>query len=345
MRHSRSRSRVMIRLGGAALMISACDCTTLPTGPVGRFLPPVRGITIVDWTAGGYGSVTAESSLAALAATGANTAVIVVTAYQATPASVALRVGDPRTPTPIAVRRMVGAAKTRGLRVTLKPHVDLDDGSWRGTIAPSDARSWFDSYRAFVLQWASLARSLAVEQFVVGTELAGTLGHAAEWRRTIAEVRAAFPGEVLYAASWDEAGKVPFWGALDLVGVDAYFPVADRADAGRLEMLAGWQPWLDRLRLLHRQTGRAILLSEIGYRSSDGAGLAPYEFAPGAKLDLGEQADLYWAALQATGEQPWIRGVYWWNWPADGSGGRQDTDYTARGKPAAQELAATWGGK
>jgi hypothetical protein len=124
--------------------------------------------------------------------------------------------------------------------------------------------------------------------------------------------------------------------------VDAYFPVANRPDAGRLELLAGSQ--LDRLHLLHRQTGLGILLSEIGYRSSDGAGMAPYRFASGARLDLGEQADLYWAALQATGDQSWIRGLYWWNWPADGSGGPQNTDYTARGKPAARELASTWGG-
>jgi len=322
----------------------ALACTTLPTGPVRGFLPPVRGITIVNWTRDGYGTAEAQASLDALAATGAGTVVIVVTGYQADAGASSVRGDDPRTPSQTAVTQLVSRARTLGLRVALKPHVDLDDGSWRGWIAPRDPAAWFDSYRAFLLPWAQLARTLAVEQFAIGTELAGTLAHEDQWRATIAAVRAACPSELIYAASWDEAARVPFWDALDLIGVDAYFPVARRRDAGRLEMLAGWQPWLDRLSALHRRAGRDILFSEVGYRSLDGAGMAPYAFASGATLDLGEQADLYWAALQATGDRTWIRGFWWWDWPADGSGGPADGGYTARGKPAAAELAATWGG-
>ena len=323
------RPSALVRVLGAALLASAAlGCEKLPTGPVERFTPPLRGITFVDWTADGYGTATATASLDALEATGANTMIVIVTAYQADAGAATVRAGDPRTPMASAVQQISDATRARGLRVTLKPHVDLDDRSWRGRIAPPDPAAWFQSYRAFILPWAALAQSLGASQFVVGTELAGTLGQAAEWRRTIAAVRAVFSGEVLYAASWDEAAKVPFWDALDLVGVDFYFPVAGRRDAGRLELLAGWQPWLDRLHLLHRQTGRDILLTEIGYRSVDGAGMAPYAFGSGAALDLGEQADLYWAALQATGDQHWIRGLYWWNWPADGSGGPRNTDFT-----------------
>jgi len=340
----RGWSRAAFVLGGIALLGTAPGCAELPTRPAERFAPPVRGITIVDWTANGYATPTASVSLGTLSAAGANTVVVLVTGYQADAHAEAVRESDPRTPTPASVQQLVGAARALGLRVVIKPHVDLDDGAWRGHIGPANPAEWFDSYRAFVVPWASLAQSLGVEQFVVGTELAGTIGHEVEWRRTITAVRAVFRGDVLYAASWDEAGRVPFWDALDLVGVDFYFPVTDRHDAGRLEMLAGWQPWLDRLERLHRQTGRDILLTEIGYRSIDGAGMAPYAFQTGAALDLGEQADLYWASLQATGDQAWVRGLYWWNWPADGSGGPQNTDYTPAGKPAAGQLAATWGG-
>ncbi len=338
------RWRFALAFGSVAFLGAATGCAKLPTGPVERFAPPVRGITLVDWTADGYGTPTAQASLDELSATGANTVVILVTAYQAARTTRQVRSNDLRTPTEAAVQQIVSESKARGLRVTLKLHVDLDDGAWRGLIAPPDPAAWFESYRAFVLPWASLAQSLGVEQFVVGTELAGTIGHAAEWRRTIAAVREVFRGEVLYAASWDEAGRVPFWDALDVVGVNAYYPVTDRPDAGRLEILAGWQPWLDRLERLHEQTGRDLLVTEIGYRSVDGAGMAPHAFRSSPELDLGEQADLYWAALQVIGEPSWMRGVYWWNWPADGSGGPQNTDYTPAGKPAAGELAATWAG-
>ena len=113
---------------------------------------------------------------------------------------------------------------------------------------------------------------------------------------------------------------MPFWKSMDLVGVDFYFPVAERRDPGRVEILALWPRWLDRLEHLHRQTGRDILLTEIGYRSVDGAGLNPYVFDGDASVDLEEQGDLYWAALQAVSDKPWITGLFWWNWLADGTG-------------------------
>src|SRR6266581_3484960 len=235
------------------------------------------------------------------------------------------------------------AALAAGLRVALKPHVDLDDGSWRGGIEPRDPAAWFAAYRDFIVPWAALAQASGVAQFVVGTELAGTVGDEASWRETIRAVRGVFSGTLIYAASWDEAARVPFWSEVDRVGIDFYFPVATRTHPGRLEILAAWQPWLERLQLLHRQTGKPILLTEVGYRSVDGAGMAPYAYDRAATLDLGEQADLYWAALEATGDQPWIDGLWWWDWPADGSGGAQDPGYTARGKPAARELEAAWG--
>ncbi|MEK7329368.1 MAG: hypothetical protein AAB113_01060, partial [Candidatus Eisenbacteria bacterium] len=291
----------------------------------------------------GYARPEATASLARLAATGANTVAILVTAYQSDASASEIRTDDPRTPTPTAVAQTVRAAAALGLDVLLKPHVDVDDGSWRGRIDPADPERWFASYAAFVREWAALAESSGVDAFVVGTELASTIRHETRWRETVRAARECFRGALIYAASWDEAAKVPFWDALDLVGVDFYFPVAGRRDAGRLELLAGWQPWLERLHLLHRQTGRDILLTEIGYRSVDGAGMAPYAFGSGAALDLGEQADLYWAALQATGDQHWIRGLYWWNWPADGSGGPRNTDFTPADKPAAGELTAAWG--
>jgi hypothetical protein len=177
---------------------------------------------------------------------------------------------------------------------------------------------------------------------VVGTELAGTIEYEHKWRSLIESVRSKYGGEVVYAASWDEAWMVPFWGAVDRVGVDFYAPVSERNDAGRVEILAGWQPWLDRLRVLHGQTKKTLLLTEIGYRSVDGAGMQPFNFGTAAQLDPQEQADLYWAAMQAVGDKEWIEGVYWWNWLASGRGGANNSDYTPKDKPAEAELAGAW---
>jgi hypothetical protein len=68
----------------------------------------------------------------------------------------------------------------------------------------------------------------------------------------------------------------------------------------------------------------------------------PYRFDGDDELDLEEQADLYWAALEATRELSWCEGMFWWNWPADGGGGPANLDYTAFGKPASIELSSAW---
>ncbi|MGH2570379.1 MAG: glycoside hydrolase family 113 [bacterium] len=334
--------RVVRTLGGCALVFLGGPpaCETPPTGPAAAPPDGIRGFNLADWTANGYASP--GDPVGELDAAGANAVSIVITAYQADPAASRLRAHDPRTPTPFAVSVAADRALGLGMRVALKPHVDLDDGTWRGRIEPSDPDAWFAEYGAFVLEWARFAEAQGIGEIVIGTELAGTLPHGDRWRQLIADVRAVFSGDLSYAASWDEAHLVPFWPELDFVGIDFYYPVARRSDPGRLEILAEWQPWLARLERLHRQTGRPIVISEIGYRSVDGAALHPYAFGNDAAIDLAEQADLYWAAIEATGREGWIAGIYFWNWLASGGGGAEDMDYTPRGKPAEGVLREAW---
>jgi hypothetical protein len=332
---------------GTCLVILSCQ--RLPTEPA-KFNPTqIHGVTFADWTADGYGMTSSDRGLEAIAAVGATHLVIIATAYQAHPQANEMRsvnaLTGSRTPTSAAVRHALERALSLGMKVAIKPHVDLEDGTWRGRIAPSDPSAWFKSYQDFILPWTELAESIGAAQFIIGTELAGTIQHVQLWRETIQQIRKIFAGNLIYAASWDEAHKVPFWRDLDFVGVDFYFPVTTRNDPSRFEILAGWQPWLERLRLLHQQTGRQILLTEIGYRSVDGAGMRSYEFGDNGKLDLQEQADLYWAALQATSEESWIAGLYWWNWLANGAGGENNTDYTPSGKIAEMELLKSWKGR
>jgi hypothetical protein len=335
-------ARTAFILTAGLILVTPQGCTNLPSGPASTPAATVRGVTLADWTPDGYARPSALVAIDDIAALGANTVVLIVTAYQPTIRSNRVTSSRERTPTATAVTAAISRARARGLDVVLKLHVDVESGEWRGRIAPEDPETWFASYGAFVDSWTRTAANLRVDGLVVGTELAGTLDLETSWRALVGRVRSLFGGEVLYAASWDEARLVGFWDALDAVGVDFYGSVSVRANPGRLEILTGWQPWIERLYLLHGQTGKPVLLTEIGYRSVDGAGLDPFRFGGNEALDVGEQADLYWAALQATGDKDWIDGMYWWNWLTDGSGGESNRDYTPKGKPAEQELVNAW---
>jgi hypothetical protein len=80
--------------------------------------------------------------------------------------------------------------------------------------------------------------------------------------------------------------------------------------------------------------GKPAIMTEIGYRSADGANRAPFDFTAAAGPDPGEQADCYAALYEVwLRESSWMRGVFWWNWAVP-TPGPADTDYTPRGKPA-----------
>src|SRR5260221_5849063 len=203
-------------------------CQHLPAEPGSSRRGTIRGITLVDWSPQGYTRATSDNALKAIVSVGASHVAIIVTGYQLSQSSNRIQLDTSRTPTLESVRYALGSAAAFGLKVVVKPHVDLVDGTWRGHIIPSDPPKWFESYKEFLFPLVALAESVHAAQFVIGTELAGTIGHNDLWKAIIQFVRSRYHGEITYAASWDEAAKVPFWRSLDFVGIDFYFPVAVR---------------------------------------------------------------------------------------------------------------------
>ena len=341
--------RTMATVLRSALLTSAFlgslawfSCEELPSGIARASATSIRGFTLSAWSREAYATPESETAVDRLRSLGSSHLMLLSTAYQQTSRSSSIAVDSALTPSISSLQSVAAFAMSRNLALAVKPHIDVRDGSWRGTIDPENAAEWFDSYREYLLPLAEFSEAVGAVQFVVGTELALTLCHESEWKKTIAMVRSRFSGAIAYAASWDECTIVPFWSEVDLAGIDAYFPITRRPDDGRLAILAGWQLWLDRMEQLHRKTGKPVLITEIGYRSVDGAGMAPYDFRSGGNPDAGEQADLYWGAIEALSTQEWIRGMYWWNVRPGGPVDRSNTEYTPLGKPAEYELRMSW---
>ncbi len=312
----------------------------LPSSPATH---QIKGMTLVTWSANGYRSPKTFIEVRKLPDIGITHLSLIITAYQDNQYASEVRKDDNRTPTLAAVRQCLNWAAGEGLYLTIKPHVNCDNQSWSGMIDPDDPSAWFESYWSFLLPLAMVAETTQATLFIIGTELGSTLQYTHLWQETIRKVRENYSGAITYAASWDEASRVPFWNDLDVIGINFYAPVSNRKQTSRAEILSNWQPWLNRLETLHRQTGKPILFTEIGYRSMDGAGMNPHDFHTYSEIDLSEQADLYWAALQATTGIDWFRGMFWWNWLASGEGGSANSDFTPSGKPAQEELHRAWG--
>ena len=304
-----------------------------------------KGISYAGWYRGAYSSADSDRSLADLAATGATWISLIVTGYQETAASTSITIDSSQTPSDGDLAHAIATAHSLGLKVMLKPHVDLsaDDAHWAGSIGSAFTteaqwQAWFDAYRAFIDHYARLAQNDGVDQFCIGTELVGVSGRSADWRNVAAGVRAGFHGPITYASNHDgEESSIDWWDAVDYIGVDAYYILSDTTDPTEAQLQAAWtdRGYVARLAGLSARFRRPVLLTEIGYGSMDGTTTEPWQWDVSSTLDLQEQADAYQAALSALYGQPWLAGMFWWTWDTDpNKGGPSSISFTPHGKPA-----------
>lgn len=110
----------------------------------------------------------------------------------------------------------------------LKPQIWISRGVYTGKINPTSQHSWKvfkASYRKFILHFAQVAEQHDIPLYCIGTELPSVVKREEEfWRELILELRAIYKGELVYAENWDQYQAVPFWDALDYIGINAYFP-------------------------------------------------------------------------------------------------------------------------
>ena len=301
--------------------------------------PPFqRGISFSHEVGGnfGYGSDRAGQELGRIRALGANAVAVVPYAFTRAPAEAGIFTATDESDD--RVIRTLEAANQLGLATMLKPQ--LWGSGFTGDIVfarEADFESWFEHYRRWLLHMARLAELHHVEVLVIGTELGGLTGHEPAWRGLIAGVRRIYSGRLTYAAHWGrEFETLPFWDALDYLGVNLYYPLAAPGEVPRpdsphvralVEKLAGMA---DR----HR---KPILFTEVGYPSLASAAVEPWKEGE-AGLDPEIQKQCYLTVFEAFYGQPWLAGLYWWKWPSHGGTTRFDTTYSPAHKPAARVL-------
>ncbi|HET9209118.1 MAG TPA: hypothetical protein VFR03_01905 [Thermoanaerobaculia bacterium] len=323
-----------------------------PAIPARKEEPFLKGVSLamLNSLEGGYHAPSVEKQLDALSKLGANAVSLMPFAFQPGSNRPELRFLNrgPSSETDIGLIHAARAARARGLRVLWKPHIWVAGASWPGEIAmtsEADWSSWWRSYRRYVLHHALLARWAGADLFCAGVELSKTIGREAEWRDLIAAVRLFYPGPVTYAANWyGDLESVRFWDRLDFIGVDTYFPLAEKPGAGKAELEQGARLVAERLARAARRFGKPILLTEVGFAAKKEAWIAPH--AEGSAYSEEDQAAAYEALLAALDHHPWLAGTFLWKaFSAPGADSGREADFRFQGRKAEGVVRRYYGGR
>ncbi len=215
------------------------------------------------------------------------------------------------TPSPHRIEILVHEATLAGLRVTLRPILDETSlhppEGWRGNIRPDSPQAWFDSYRAFLLPYLTVAQRQSAATFVVGTEL-NSMEPRPQWRALVTAFHQVFSGEISYDLNYDNYFRGLHPTGMDAYGIDAYMKVKAPDSAPSTTITAGWNALLAKV---SRAAPRNVLLSEVGIGARKGAFSAPGDFTSSGTFDPRIQPTWY-RGVCAVARQHRFAGIYFW---------------------------------
>ncbi|WP_139892406.1 1,4-beta-xylanase [Bacillus sp. D386] len=228
---------------------------------------------------------------------------------------------------------MVHFAQSLGLKVILKPMVNVSDGTWRAQInffdtdVPCEPKwsEWFASYNEFILHYAKLAEETKCSMFVVGCEMVNADRREKEWRDLINEVRKLYSGLVTYNCDKYQEDILKWWDAVDVISSSGYYPI-DK-----------WEQELDRIESVVKKHTKPFFFCEAGCPSWEGGDLLPNDWTLRGKADVNVQKEWYEKMFSTTVKRDWVKGFALWDWKAHLypiEKADSDQDYAVYGKPA-----------
>jgi hypothetical protein len=225
------------------------------------------------------------------------------------------------------LEQVIKALKASGIKVFLRPGIELYTGEWRGSVAPADWDAWFTSYRAFITHYARLAERTGVDLFSVGFELNSSVAQTEQWKRVISEVRAVYNGAVSYdcggvlyhgtdadymtstfSPQWEAASEGAFLADVDLIGVDWYPSLGSVGTVDQLALNAG-RISDQFLAPLATKYGKRIYFAEIDYSSVAQVYKDPLSIRDGVP-DQAAQSTAYEAVFRVFSQRSWFAGMF-----------------------------------
>lgn len=137
------------------------------------------------------------------------------------------------------------------------------------------------------------------------------------WRQLIQQTRQIYTGQLTYAANFDQYQSVGFWDDLDLIGINAYFPLRSHArydNQRRLKkkLSEGWRQILSDLEAFRQEqsiTDKAVVFTELGYTRWEQNTLAPWSYSGFSLVGKPGQQDVILWTMQPTNAQERVLAV------------------------------------
>ena len=133
-------------------------------------------------------------------------------------------------------------------------------------------------------------------------------------------MRAAYHGLVTYSANWDDVDDTVILGALDVIGINAFYPLASENDASESDLAAGGRRVRDKVHALSERWGKPVLFTETGYTTRPDPAVRPWEWPDKmtkVRVDEAAQAAAYRALLAPLLDEPDFAGFFVWRVYAD----------------------------
>jgi hypothetical protein len=349
LRSSEANARIDLGVGASAWQASGVGAIRgVTVGPIENALHPGKG----------YGSAACAKTMSEARRLGATWVSLTPfgRVWNLTPSGVSLVFEQPFKQNRDAVKRAVAQAHAENLKVLIVPHLWVETGDWRALIDPAsdeDWERWARSYHAFLREWALVAKESGAEMFSLGVELRSfvTTARASRFLPIVKDIRRLYPGLLTYAANWDDVDRTVILGELDVIGLNAFYPLAEREGAELPALALGGRKIAEQLRDLAESWGKPIVFTEFGYTTRRDPAVRPWEWPEALKnvvVDEVAQANAYRALLSAFVDEAWFAGFFVWRYYADPDDVSQEAEwgFSPRGKLAELVLhdafAAHW---
>lgn len=301
----------------------------------------------------------AKESLQILRSTGTEWIALCVEQLVDTKRSLEIRYNYNRNVTDIELIEFIKYAKSIGMKICLKPMINVREGNWRAEINFYDDlgswAKWFYEYTGYLTHMAEIAEYTGCEMICLGCEMLGTERQEGHWRTLIKKVREIYSGALTYNTNHGHEFDANWYDELDYVGTSAYFrmhkagnnaeisnPYEPIMDLTREDMLESWREVLERMEKLHEKCGKKIIFMEIGCRSARGCACQPWDFRmQHLPYDEEEQALFYDTCMEVFENKEFFMGFFWWDWYVHITKehlGNKNTGFGIYGKKAQQVL-------